>query len=56
MWVPPITAMPPAARTVSASLYDWGAVEVIAEIATRSADSTSLMSTSWMSSMYTRTS
>ncbi len=56
MWVPPITAMAPAARTWSASRYDCGAVEVMAEIATRSAESTSFMSTGWMSSMYTRTS
>ncbi len=31
-------------------------MEVMAEIATRSAESTSFMSTGWMSSMYTRTS
>src|SRR5439155_167498 len=45
--VPPITAIAPASRTLSASRYDCGAVEVMAEIATRSAESTSLMSRSW---------
>ena len=49
--VPPITTTAPAARAVSASLYAWGAVDVMAETATRSAESTSLMSMSWMSSM-----
>jgi len=49
--VPPSTAIAPASLTLSASRYDWGAVEVIAEIATRSAERTSFMSTSWMSSM-----
>src|SRR3989449_7774302 len=36
--VPPMTAIAPASRTRSASRYDCGAVDVMAEIATRSAE------------------
>jgi hypothetical protein len=46
-----MTAIPPASRTRSASRYDCGAVDVIAEMPTMSAESTSAMSMAWMSSM-----